>query len=651
MVNFNAYYCLQVGEKLYKMIGNLPERDMAMLEERIKRVSKTRPPPESGAPAAQDPVPPPRQSQPSSRSNPSTPSSGLPRPGSSRAKVGGIPSPSTSTSGLRRYQPQSNKKPESSSSGLLRPKTSPASNGGGIPRPKSGIFALDLEKIENDALYESNANQGPQLVNHNIDDILQDEPVVMPSSKSTSRLSLSLSQPDPIEELDLILSQLSSKDDNQCISALSKLDELIKDPQRVHIIGQRMDQLLSACYMQYHNVLTQKLKIAGNDREVLRLLQFVTMILMSTYHHSDITKNASGPALHDIFHIIVTLLLEPKIEQLPDGTQLVRALNVLTVKIIDRSDHTNVTSAIIKLLSDSVAFSASNPKFVDIVMKCIWKIIRLLPVWMDKHTPNPLDASVTLKDIDDFLKAYPSLFWKSQESDTPLRTVKTILHTMVKVRGESILDHLTLIEDLQSSEMLAYLHKLLGSGKQTTSNGNGVHKQSSGKIQLFSKSEHEIIAEIFKKIGQKELTQEGLHDLYNFKKDNPEADLEPFLDKSSDYFRSYIERGLEAIEAENQTGSHVAEKSAASLYMDRLKRLRSQGGLDSASPTTTSTVSAYRIAMNNNNNNGSTVETTKRGSVTTVTLTSNFENHTGSASADMSVDDIRRRLARLRQAN
>ena len=33
---------MQEGEKLYRMVGNLPDKDMAMLEERIKRASKTR---------------------------------------------------------------------------------------------------------------------------------------------------------------------------------------------------------------------------------------------------------------------------------------------------------------------------------------------------------------------------------------------------------------------------------------------------------------------------------------------------------------------------------------------------------------------------------------------------------------------------------
>ena len=41
-----------------------------------------------------------------------------------------------------------------------------------------------------------------------------------------------------------------------------------------------------------------------------------------------------------------------------------------------------------------------------------------------------------------------------------------------------------------------------------------------------------------------------IQELYNFKQQNPSADLEPFLAKSSHYFRDYIERGLKTIESE-----------------------------------------------------------------------------------------------------
>ena len=46
----------------------------------------------------------------------------------------------------------------------------------------------------------------------------------------------------------------------------------------------------------------------------------------------------------------------------------------------------------------------------------------------------------------------------------------------------------------------------------------------------------------------------GLQELKNFQAVNPHADLEPFLAKSSPYFRKYIERGLASIEA-NSAGN------------------------------------------------------------------------------------------------
>ena len=265
----------------------------------------------------------------------------------------------------------------------------------------------------------------------------------------------------------MILSQVFDKDASTCISALSQLDEFIKDEEKVVLlgIGKRMDQLLTACYMQYRHVLNNKMGMdnaASNAKEVTRLFQYLTMVLMSTYHHADLTKKASAEALHDLFQIIVSILLEPKVEQLSDGAQLLRALNVLTVKIIDRSDHTNISSAIIKLLSDVVANSTVNPKPAETVMKCLWKIIRLLPNWMDDESGSaPLDVDLILSDLHDFLRTYPPSYWKKQDSDTPLRTVKTVLHTMVKVRGDAILDHLTKINDPQNSELVAYLRKLL----------------------------------------------------------------------------------------------------------------------------------------------------------------------------------------------
>lgn len=61
-----------------------------------------------------------------------------------------------------------------------------------------------------------------------------------------------------------------------------------------------------------------------------------------------------------------------------------------------------------------------------------------------------------------------------------------------------------------------------------------------------------MLTEIFKKVGSKENTKEGLKDLYEFKRKFPDADIDPFLKKSSQFFQNYIERGLKAIENEER---------------------------------------------------------------------------------------------------
>lgn len=129
-----------------------------------------------------------------------------------------------------------------------------------------------------------------------------------------------------------------------------------------------------------------------------------------------------------------------------------RALNVLTVKIVDRSDHNNVSTALIKLLQECIGSSVLSDKYCVLVMKCIWKVIRGLPTWLES-----MDVANLLGDIHSFLVSYPASYWKQQADDTPMRTIKTVIHTVVKCQGDAVLSCLSKIQDPQSSELLPYI--------------------------------------------------------------------------------------------------------------------------------------------------------------------------------------------------
>jgi hypothetical protein len=60
---------------------------------------------------------------------------------------------------------------------------------------------------------------------------------------------------------------------------------------------------------------------------------------------------------------------------------------------------------------------------------------------------------------------------------------------------------------------------------------------------------------------------QGLEQLYEFQKMNPDADIAPFLEKASQFFQEYIEKGLRTIERERTTSASAlsAPKGMASL--------------------------------------------------------------------------------------
>ena len=137
-------YDFQAGEKMYKMIGNIPDRDMAMLEERIKRQSKSRPPPGSSNGQASEPQPPP---EPVVRPQEvSRPNSGLPKPGMNR----NIPGPAAGSgiggglAAMRRNYQQLQQQQQQQQQEQPQPRFAPKSSPG-RDRPMSGAFTLDPE--------------------------------------------------------------------------------------------------------------------------------------------------------------------------------------------------------------------------------------------------------------------------------------------------------------------------------------------------------------------------------------------------------------------------------------------------------------------------------------------------------------------------
>ncbi len=54
-------------------------------------------------------------------------------------------------------------------------------------------------------------------------------------------------------------------------------------------------------------------------------------------------------------------------------------------------------------------------------MKCLWRVIKTLPKWMEEEGESSVNLDDVLADVHEFLKTYPSTYWRKKDNDTPAR--------------------------------------------------------------------------------------------------------------------------------------------------------------------------------------------------------------------------------------
>ncbi|XP_017661929.1 PREDICTED: cytoskeleton-associated protein 5 [Lepidothrix coronata] len=554
------------GDQVFKLIGNLSEKDMSMLEERIKRSAK-RP---SAAPVRQ------AEEKPQRTQNISA------------------------NSGMMRKGPAEDM---SSKLNQNRNMGSHSETTHTVPRE----FQLDLDEIENDN--GTVRCEMPALVQHKLDDIF--EPVLIPEPKIRAvSPHFDDMHSNTASTINFVISQVASGDINTSIQALTQIDEVLKQEDKAEAMSGHIDQFLIATFMQLRLIYNTHMADEKLDKdEIVRLYSCIIGSMITLFQIESLAREASTGVLKDLMHGLITLMLDSRVEDLEEGEQVIRSVNLLVVKVLEKSDQTNILSALLVLLQDSLLATASSPKFSELVMKCLWRMVRLLP-----ETINSINLDRILLDIHIFMKVFPKEKLKQCKSDFPIRTLKTLLHTLCKLKGPKILDHLTMIDNKNESELEAHLcrvmkHSMDQSGKadKDTEKGASRIEEKASKAKV-----NDILAEIFKKIGSKENTKEGLAELYEYKKKYSDADIEPFLKNSSQFFQSYVERGLRLIETEREGKGRIApstgissqmegtcvpvsthtvsssigntngEEVGPSVYLERLKILRQRCGLDNA---------------------------------------------------------------------
>nr|XP_046250377.1 cytoskeleton-associated protein 5 isoform X2 [Scatophagus argus] len=524
------------GEQVYKLIGNLSEKDMSMLEERIKRSAKKTP----AAPAKQS------ATERSQREHPTNPNATFLR---------------------KPAQEDPNKLNQARQNAQLSESSHPS-----IPKE----FQLDLDMIEMD---QSRVCELPDLVQHKLDELL--EPIMIPEPKMRSvSPHFDDLHNSTASTINFVISQVASGDINTSIQALAQIDEVLRQEDKAEVMSGHIDQFLIATFMQLRLIYSTHMADDRLDKkDIIKLYSCIIGNMLSLFSMESLAREASMGVLKDLMHGLITLMLDGRVEDIEDGQQLIRSVNLLVIRVLEKSDQTNMISALLVLLQDSLVTTAGPPMFSELVMKCLWRMIRFLP-----ETINNINLDRILLDVHNFMKVFPKEKLKQLKSDVPHRTLKTLLHTLCKLTGAKILDHLSMIENRNESELEAHLRRVV----KHSGNLSGL-KSDRGSEKTGLRTEDRMSK------------AKGLTELYEYKQKYSDADLEPFLKNTSQFFQSYVERGLRVIESEREGKARIQtsavipqhgvdsglssnnEELKPAVYYERLKILRQRQGLENTS--------------------------------------------------------------------
>ncbi|XP_049825977.1 protein mini spindles isoform X2 [Aethina tumida] len=469
-----AYFI--VGEKVFKMVGNISEKDMSLLEERIKRSHKKM---STVAPKLK-----------------ADPNATVSMPKSPPPPVHESPVRNGNDSGSNEQDEEVDDEDEDNIPAVTVTPMSP-------PKPIApSVYEKTLTK------------------------------------KFTTRPKSEID-----DDIEKYIKRVKSVDRGIAVEAIEHLNEILQSNKGV-AVGEYEDDFMSAVATQLKHLSSFD---PSTDEEVVKMYRALLMLIDGFYKNKGFGSKVSVAVLMDLLNQMINLLVEGKLEKCNSGDSYVRVVNSHCVKIIDKSDHTKIICALIQLLQDCIR-NDIGLRHTDLVMKSIWRVLKLMPGWS-----NQIDYDSVLLEIHFFLKEFPTTWWKSRESDTPLRTIKTILHATVKQRGASICLHMSKIPNTKESELEAYINKLIKMMKT----------DENKPVVPLTRAYHNMLTEIFQKIGKQDETKDGITLLYDFMQQHPEADIDPYLKKTNKFFQDYIKTGLKDIEDERKTAkAQIVEKAS-----------------------------------------------------------------------------------------
>lgn len=380
-----------------------------------------------------------------------------------------------------------------------------------------------------------------------------------------------------------------------------------------------------------------------------RMCKYIFNTLGTMFNQQVLVSAVSQEPLMQLFELVTKVLLDGNAMDIEEeGKQwMSKASNQLILSSLDNCDIINAFTVLLRLMTlaftNNTYSGKTHEKFTEMVARCLLRITKRLI-----STAQLLDWTRTiqlLKETNTFLVQHPT------GEDITIRAVKTMLTELVRAKGAGVLDHLVGLP--ASSPVYTYIQYCVKNltnpnsqqaepsitpapqaqtqqpqqPQQIQQTQTSALRQPSPTtqppqptfptqqapppaqpLQPLQQPDQEAkvtLRSIFRQISNRETVQQGIQELYQFKKANPLVDLSSHMSQCSEHFQQYIKRALEKLDAGPE---EPPSDEMADIFMEKLRNLQSRHGLPTSSvapssspPPISPTANANTLTLHNTN--------------------------------------------------
>ncbi|CAH1405349.1 unnamed protein product [Nezara viridula] len=421
----------------------------------------------------------------------------------------------------------------------------------------NGTYGFDqtvIDKIESTTAHF----QVPKLVDIDLQ-FMKDQikPISIKSvtTHNVATISLNCSQPSAIIHE---LLNIDSNDIERAIAAISRID-IILNSENWDYLTEFVDLMVSQ--LVYLIIILNQ----SEHSKVINCYKADFSLFLRLCDHAELCSKITEATLYKVFEQLIYLLTEPRLDMLDEQDIFVTFVNNLVTRLLKNSNKTDIFCALLKMLYSTVKNSKVTGHCNSLVIKWIQTLNKSQSEW-----DSELNYCRLLYEIHIFLKDYPTSWWKNKADDFPLRTVKTILYTMVKIRGTEVREMFKRMPNTsKDTELYKYIKKTIKYikveefSKDSTSSKENPRSARHPTPRISKETKYEL-SEIFQMIGDLEKMSQGMKRLFEFKKSHPKTDMQTFLSKATPQFQQFIMQGLKALEQKYLESSDTNKKLESS---------------------------------------------------------------------------------------